>query len=150
MEPYIAFLSKLFPPLKRYVERKTLRRLEEVLAGEQVIASVQASLSLTRHDRVAMTLYGNYREYVRTYGGPLVVTESRLIFVGRTLTFGSSGATQLNEISSMNLNSGFPQSQLWISRTDSGVLEAPFLIKTEEAKPFFAAAQDALARAHGR
>jgi hypothetical protein len=135
------------------LERKALRLLEELLAGEQLIASVKAITYVARQDRVAMILGGNYRENKCRYIGLLAIAESRLIFVARSFVRWRWSDEQLSDISSLSLNRAgirwFRRSELQLNLTgDNEPLF--FWIKTREVQSFFATAQDALANARAR
>jgi hypothetical protein len=129
--------------------------LIKALAREHFISKIIVSATVVQQDRVAMYLGGNYRASVRRYTGPLVVTESRLIFVARTFVLERAAIIQLNEISSINLTPGFPNPQIELSLTDEHIKYPPFVIRAGEegvasAEEFIAAAQYALARAHAQ
>jgi hypothetical protein len=133
---------RLFRPR---LERNASRLLEELLAGEKVIASVNATLRVRRQDKVALHLGGNDVWYVRRYTGLLVITESRLIFAAKTLFLKRGDVEPLSEVSSLNLNPKFFNSQFQVIGPDWFI---NYVIKTREAEPFFATAQEVLARAH--
>ena len=136
------YTRRLFRPR---LERNASRLLEELLAGEKVIASVNATLRVRRQDKIALYLGGNDVRHVRWYRGLLVITESRLVFAAKTLFLKRGDVCPLSEVSSLNLNPKFFNSQFQVIGPDWFI---NYVIKTREAEPFFATAQEVLARAH--